>query len=528
MEKIVNYFLVFNLTKVWIIFFFYSLVISILIQFLILPILLPQFHMGHGLLDGGDWAFYHTRAVELSNIIKEGGWSYWQMKPEGFGLIGFVAGIYSFFGIFEPYVLIPFFSLLHSLGATCIVLLIEKLDFNRGESFLSAIPFLIFPSSLLWVSQILKDVFTINGSLIILLALTWILNISNSDNFLFTFKKLLGFYFVMLFGFVLIWIVRPYFIQISLVFVLLSFITIDLFLIFKIFFKKNLSILNMLLILLTQFFLIISINHLPELKGQNIDYNSILKQVPSPVFNEQQIEFPPSEKNQTIKITKFLPDTDTKPNKTKTKTKSDDLIDTDTKTTIKEKKKEIYKEELRQEEVEEPNVIEFKDWYPSTYLPTRIDNEFKKLYYQRCYFYTVQHGANSTFDFGTDLNSFEKLVKYIPRAIQVGLFSPFPSSWFAEHSSQLSKLMHIVTGMEMLFIYLCLVGFTISLFIWKKKLEFWIFVCFSFYFTLIPIYALPNIGALVRYRYGAIMLLVALGISTYLRLYFHKTTNDTK
>ena len=152
---------------------------------------MPQFHIGQGLLDGGDWTFYHLKAVKLSNLIKDHGWSYWQLKPEGFGLIGFISGIYSFFGIFEPYVLIPFFSLLHSLGATCIVILIEKLNFNRGVSFISAIPFLIFPSSLLWVSQILKDVFTINGTLIILLSLTWILNISNGNGFLFTFKKLL-------------------------------------------------------------------------------------------------------------------------------------------------------------------------------------------------------------------------------------------------------------------------------------------------------------------------------------------------
>ena len=95
----------------------------------------------------------------------------------------------------------------------------------------------------------------------------------------------------MLFGFVVIWIVRPYFVQISLVFVLLSFIAINLFLIFKIFLKKKLSILNMLSILLTQFFLIVSINNLPKLESQNIDVNSILKQVPSPVFNEQQLGF---------------------------------------------------------------------------------------------------------------------------------------------------------------------------------------------------------------------------------------------
>ena len=90
------------------------------------------------------------------------------------------------------------------MGTTCIVLLIEKIDFNRGVSFLSAIPFLIFSIFSFVGKPDSKDVFTINGSLIILLALTWIFNISNDDNLFFTLKKLLGVYFVMLFGFVVI------------------------------------------------------------------------------------------------------------------------------------------------------------------------------------------------------------------------------------------------------------------------------------------------------------------------------------
>ena len=493
MEKIINYLSTYNLTKVWFIFFLYSLGISVTVQFLILPILLPQFHMGHGLLDGGDWTFYHSRAVDLSNKIKEHGWHFWQLKPQGFGLIGFISAIYSFTGIFEPYVLIPFFSLLHSLGAICIVLFIEKLNSNRGVSFLSAMPFLVFPSSLLWVSQILKDIFTINGTLIILLALTWILNIPNRYNFFFIFNKLLGIYFTMFFGFIAIWLVRPYFVQISFIFVVISFFTINLILVFKIL-KKNLPKLYIIFILLTQYFLIISINYLPGLKSHNIDDGTMLNKIPMPVFNEEKSE--QSEKTVT-KIVEFVPDTETKI-------------------------------EYEQEQKEDLIKIKFKEWKSSTLLPTFFDNELKKLYYQRSYFYSVQSGANSTYDYGKDLNSLEELVKYIPRAIQIGLFSPFPKSWFAEHPSQLSKLMHIITGMEMLFIYICLLGFIISLFIWKKKIEFWMFVCFSFYFILIPSYAIPNIGSLIRYRYGAIMLLAAIGISTFLKLYNLKIANDKK
>ena len=162
------------------------------------------------------------------------------------------------------------------------------------------------------------------------------------------------------------------------------------------------------------------------------------------------------------------------------------------------------------------------------FLPKIIDYEFKKLYLQRIYFYQVQHKANSTFDLDIDLSSFTKLVLYAPRAAQIAFFSPFPSSWFAEHPSQLSKLMHLINGFEMIIIYFCFIGFIFSIVLWKRKIEFWIFVTFSFYYALIPTYALPNMGALIRYRYAAIMILVALGIGAILHIYSKKLNENNE
>ena len=74
----------------------------------------------------------------------------------------------------------------------------------------------------------------------------------------------------------------------------------------------------------------------------------------------------------------------------------------------------------------------------------------------------------------------------------------------------------------MIFIYLSFIGVFISAYLWRRKIEFWMVITFSFYFALIPTYAFPNIGALIRYRYGAIMLLAALGISIFLYKYAKK------
>ena len=155
-------------TQIWGLFFFYSVFVSLAIQFFILPILLPQYHLGDGLLNGGDWTFYQRKALEISSEINKNGWVFWELRPQGFGLVGIISAIYVFFDIYKPYILIPLFSALHASGALSLVLLIEKLDVKRHIAVLAAVPFLIFPSSLLWVSQILKDIFTINGSLLFL------------------------------------------------------------------------------------------------------------------------------------------------------------------------------------------------------------------------------------------------------------------------------------------------------------------------------------------------------------------------
>ena len=478
MNKLFSNFDKVTLVRVWSFFLLYSVFISLLIQFVVLPIMLPQYHMGNGLLDGGDWTFYHSKSIELSNIINTNGWSSWEMRPRGFGILGFISAIYSFTGINEPYVLIPFFSTLHAIGAISIVAIIEKLGVSRSVAIISAIPFLIFPSSLLWVTQILKDVFTINGSLLILLGLVGLVNIPRKVFSAYIIKKQLISSIFIIFGFLIIWLVRPYYLQISLIFMLLMFFVMNSFLVLKML-KRKASGLFVLSTFLIQFMLFYAVDSFQIPAYKKTDKNSLITAIPSPTMLQassegRQLNNQASSEGRQLNNQVIL-------------------------------KGKAY-----------------KDWVASPYLPTRIDNEFKKLYLQRSYFYQVQSNANSTIDYGYDLNSTEKIILYIPRAVQIAFLSPFPSSWLADHPTKLSKLTHLVTGIEMIFIYLSFIGVFISAYLWRRKIEFWMVITFSFYFALIPTYAFPNIGALIRYRYGAIMLLAALGISIFLYIYTRK------
>ena len=134
--------------KILSIFVAYSVLVSCMVQLIALPYLFPQLHHGNGLLYGGDWFFYQAKATELSILVAENGWENWELRPKGHGMVGVVAAIYSFFGLNKPFILIPFFSLLHGIGALSIFLLIEGIGVRKSVAFYSAIPYLIFPTSL--------------------------------------------------------------------------------------------------------------------------------------------------------------------------------------------------------------------------------------------------------------------------------------------------------------------------------------------------------------------------------------------
>ena len=153
------------------------------------------------------------------------------------------------------------------------------------------------------------------------------------------------------------------------------------------------------------------------------------------------------------------------------------------------------------------------------YIPNILDKRLQQLYFNRSYFYQVNHLDGSSLDSNISLNNLPAMISYLPRAIQILYLAPFPSSWLSEHSSARSSLMYKILGLEMLFIYVSLVGTICALYIWRKKIEIWVMLSFSLYFGLVYTFAFPNVGALIRYRYAALMLLVALGISAFMYLY---------
>ena len=154
-------------------------------------------------------------------------------------------------------------------------------------------------------------------------------------------------------------------------------------------------------------------------------------------------------------------------------------------------------------------------WQPSPILPDSLDLVLKRAYAYRQYFYRATSKANpgSTFDRGRFLNSFENIVKYLPRAIQIGMFSPFPNKWLEPGTLPVYTVMRRVNGLEMFCLYVAMLGLVPAIYYWRRRFELWVVFVFFVYFTLVPVIILPNIGTMVRYRYAPIMALGGLGIA---------------
>jgi len=630
--------------NIWGIFFVYSVLLCLAFQLVILPYILPpEFYWGNGQMTNGDWLVFQYRAEQVFLQIKEFGWSSWQLKPSGWGITGVISLVYGLFDSTKTFLLIPVHSALHALGATSIVLIIERLGVTRSTAFLSALPYLIYPTSLLWVTQLMKDIYTTNALLLALFGIIVLFSFLKTRPLRIQQKDYISSILSIVFGISLVWLIRPYMVSLFTLFAMATFMVLTFFLIFSLI-NKKITVISFFSLIILQFSLIIFMNNLPNssfnsvpVLGLGTDFSNIksekndeelvvkkeaialeisdelvkrnhefemrlieleqetklLKETyeanlvekgSKVVEQEAKLLNETNEKNlvekgskaveqgskvveQGSKVVeqeaKLLKETNEKnlvendllkleyEDKAKVlikkmnearlifeadvqrlnfknegyKINSKLVIDKNFDEKIEEMTTELVGQNLTNIEIRDQDLSQLKkarihkQWISSGFLPTKIDNQFNKLYNNRTYFHQVNFMASSTIDYEHDLNSFSAMLRYIPRATQVAFLAPFPSSWSSEKRSSQTSMFSKIVGIEMIMSYFLLVGTIYSLYLWRRKIELWIIISYSLFFGLIFSYAFPNVGTLVRYRYGPLMLLVALGISALVYLY---------
>jgi hypothetical protein len=152
----------------------------------------------------------------------------------------------------------------------------------------------------------------------------------------------------------------------------------------------------------------------------------------------------------------------------------------------------------------------------ATATTSAIDNDlinkpftfFYKIAYLRKNF-IKSYDQPSNIDSHIQFNSDGDVIKYIPRALQIGLFSPFPSQWF-QISGKTGQLGKIISAWEISL--MCFVLFITIIKILKNKINNELLICLVVITitTLALGLIVTNGGALYRMRYSTWIIIGAL------------------
>jgi len=195
--------------RIGLIFFLYAACVALLIQFVVLPYMFPELHHGQGLMSRGDWNRHHQLAVELAEKIRTQGWGAWQLRPESQAPAGIAGAIYAL-TVSEPWTLIPLNAALHALAVLALLRIIQFFLPDWRRALWAALPFLVYPTAMLWYTQLLKDSYSITGFMLFVLGWLFLCGLRNRQNSVSHVIKAIG---LVLAGAFLIWIVRPYMLQ---------------------------------------------------------------------------------------------------------------------------------------------------------------------------------------------------------------------------------------------------------------------------------------------------------------------------
>jgi len=100
---------------------------------------------------------------------------------------------------------------------------------------------------------------------------------------------------------------------------------------------------------------------------------------------------------------------------------------------------------------------------------------------------------------------------HFPRALQLGLFSPLPHLWSEDASTPVMTLPRKLIGAITFIFYFFYLGLIMGILSRWKNMVMVLTLTFCMIGILVFSYTYPNIGTLLRFRYGFYMILIALG-----------------
>lgn len=161
-----------------------------------------------------------------------------------------------------------------------------------------------------------------------------------------------------------------------------------------------------------------------------------------------------------------------------------------------------------------------KEWIHT--LPVSfVDTTLSSLACSRDGLMKALPSAKSNLDLDITFTSAADVAAYAPRALQIGVLAPFPNMWFAEGTTQTSRVFRTVAAFEMFVMYVALLGLSFFLLIMLKnktglRFEQNVAVVALMVFSMmwVAIYALTsgNVGSIYRVRFPIMLLWMGLGL----------------
>jgi hypothetical protein len=145
-------------------------------------------------------------------------------------------------------------------------------------------------------------------------------------------------------------------------------------------------------------------------------------------------------------------------------------------------------------------------------------------------FITHSRGSGSLIDETVFFNSSTDIIKYAPRALEIGYFAPFPILWFRP-GNNVGLAGRIISGVEMALTYL--LEALACIFVWRNRRKFtsWLLALTTAMGMLALGLVVCNIGTLYRMRYPFWILIVIMAAAAIVNMPFQSkarllTAND--
>lgn len=127
------------------------------------------------------------------------------------------------------------------------------------------------------------------------------------------------------------------------------------------------------------------------------------------------------------------------------------------------------------------------------------------------YLYVNYPVTGSNIDAQVGLESWGEIIRYLPRAIEIGLFAPFPDTWLSS-GSQVGRGGRRVAGLETLLMYFSYLLSGIALWGRRKDLAVWFLATSAISGVIALSVVVANVGALYRLRYPFWILMIIIAV----------------